>query len=191
MRPGSGSAPTRTTTTEENKKKKKRKGWKPLPAKLGFSVEKHHGTLQPETQSKVDKVIPPQDMCTLQTPRIPKRLIQSRNKRTCVRCPASLNSDSACRFGGFSKWHLGSSSCRTEPCRDTQSQNSLFSFPCFYLLSFTRQGKQQTCVDRNTRHIHPWSDVVGGRGSVRMGVHWRTEDGGGEGEESVDGVRWE
>lgn len=71
--------------------------------------------------------------------------------------------------------------------RDTQSQRSL----CSRFLSFSRQGKQQTCVDRNTRHIHPWSDVVGGRGSVRMGVHWRTEDGGGEGEESVDGVRWE
>lgn len=26
------------------------------------------------------------------------------------------------------------------------------------------QGKQQTCIDRNTRHSHPWSDVVGGEG---------------------------
>lgn len=24
------------------------------------------------------------------------------------------------------------------------------------------QGKQQTCIDRNTRHIHPWSNAVGG-----------------------------
>lgn len=23
-------------------------------------------------------------------------------------------------------------------------------------------AKQQTCIDRNARHIHPWSDVVGG-----------------------------
>lgn len=50
--------------------------------------------------------------------------------------------------------------------------------------------KQQTCIDHNTRHSHPWSDVVGGeRGVSGMGVHWRT--GGREGEESVDGVRWE
>lgn len=26
------------------------------------------------------------------------------------------------------------------------------------------QSKQQTCIDRNTRHSHPWSNVVGGRG---------------------------
>lgn len=28
----------------------------------------------------------------------------------------------------------------------------------------------------NTRHSHPWSDVLGGEGGVRMGVHWKTED---------------
>lgn len=32
--------------------------------------------------------------------------------------------------------------------------------------------------------------MVGGEGVSGMGVHWRTEDGW-EGEESVDGVRWE
>lgn len=54
------------------------------------------------------------------------------------------------------------------------------------------RAKQQTCIDRNTRHSHPWSDVVGGEGGVSG---WECtgglRTGGREGEESVDGVRWE
>lgn len=55
---------------------------------------------------------------------------------------------------------------------------------------YRRGGKQQTRIDRNTRQSHPWSDVLGGEGGVGMGVRWKN-GGRWEGEESVDGVRWE
>lgn len=53
------------------------------------------------------------------------------------------------------------------------------------------QGKQQTCIDCNTRHSHPWSDVVGGEGLSGWECTGELRTGGREGEESVDGVRWE
>lgn len=53
------------------------------------------------------------------------------------------------------------------------------------------QGKQQTCIDRNTRHSHPWSDVVGGEGVSGWECTGGLRTSGREGEESVDGVRWE
>jgi len=53
------------------------------------------------------------------------------------------------------------------------------------------QGKQQTCIDRNTRHSHPWSDVVGREGVSGWECTGGLRTGGREGEESVDGVRWE
>lgn len=53
------------------------------------------------------------------------------------------------------------------------------------------QGKQQTCIDRYTRHSHPWSDVVGGEGVSGWECTGGLRTGVREGEEGVDGVRWE
>lgn len=58
-------------------------------------------------------------------------------------------------------------------------------------VAFFCRCKQQTCIDHNTRHSHPWSDVVGGEGGVRNGSATGGRVGRREGEESVDGVRWE
>lgn len=81
-------------------------------------------------------------------------LIQTTDKSVCALCPASLNSsDFLCRCGHFLMVvHPGR--LRASAARGGKEKRDSIGGVC--------RGKQQTCIDRNTRHIHPWSNVVGG-----------------------------
>lgn len=101
-------------------------------------------------------------------------------------CPVSLNYDFLCRCGRFffSDGWCNQRRLRASAAPRRQREERLD------LWCFVRASSRHALIV-NTRHSHPWSDVVGGEGVSGWECTGGLRTGGKEGEESVDGVRWE
>lgn len=78
--------------------------------------------------------------------------VQTTNKSVYALCPASYDF----LFGRGCFLIVSHLVARASAARGGKERRSSICGVC--------RGKQQTCIDRNTRHSHPWSDVVGGEG---------------------------